>query len=127
MNRAPGFLMNLFTFMSILFFQTLAEAADDENLEVVEAFKKDCAQLAEKAGALTVVGDDGWLFSKNELRHLSVGQFWGKLSGKVSRARNVNRRDPLPAIIDFNEKLEGLGIELIFLPIPANLFWIISE
>ncbi len=120
MNIISRILINLFTVMSILFVQTLAEATEEVNLEVVDSFKADCAQLAENARGLSVVGDDGWLFSKNELRHISVGEFWGKSAGMISRAKRVERRDPFPAIIDFKERLDRLGIELIFLPIPPK-------
>ena len=120
MNIISRILINLFTLICILFVQTLPEAAEDVNLEVVDSFKADCAQLAENARGLSVVGDEGWLFSKNELRHISVGEFWGESAGMISRAKRVERRDPLPAIVDFKERLDRLGIELIFLPIPPK-------
>jgi alginate O-acetyltransferase complex protein AlgJ len=120
MNIISRISINLVTLICILFVQTLAEAAEDVNLEVVDSFKADCAQLAQNARGLSVVGDDGWLFSKNELRHISVGEFWGKSAGMISRAKRVERQDPLPAIIDFKERLDRLGIELIFLPIPPK-------
>ena len=82
--------------------------------------------LAEKATAAaaqktTVVsGKDGWLFFAPELRHLSVGQFWGDAAARVSRASNPELADPLPAILDFKAQLDKAGIELIFVPIPAK-------
>ena len=117
MNIISRILINLFILKGILFVQTLAEAADDVNLEVVNSFKADCGRLAENARELSVVGDDGWLFSKNELRHISVGEFWGKSAGMISRAKRVERRDPLAAIIDFKESIDRLGHELILLAI----------
>ena len=82
--------------------------------------------LAEKAAeadaqqTTVVSGKDGWLFFAPELRHLSVGQFWGDAAQRVSRASNPEFADPLPAILDFKAQLDKAGIELIFVPIPAK-------
>jgi len=43
-------------------------------------FKADLAtkvDAANKANATVVTGQDGWLFIVSELRHLSLGTFWG--------------------------------------------------
>ncbi|MFX8410487.1 hypothetical protein ABTL60_19655, partial [Acinetobacter baumannii] len=40
---------------------------------------------AVKGGANVVQGKDGWLFFVPELRHLSVGPFWGENAAKVSK------------------------------------------
>ncbi len=82
--------------------------------------------LAEKvtqaaAEKTTVVsGKQGWLFFAPELRHLSVGRFWGDAAKRVSRASSPEFADPLPAILDFKAQLDKAGIELIFVPIPAK-------
>jgi alginate O-acetyltransferase complex protein AlgJ len=120
MNVISRNLIIFFTLLSILLVHTLFQASEPVNLEVIDSFKADCAQLAKNDRGLTIVGDDGWLFSKNELRHIGVGEFWGNSAGMSSRAKRVERRDPLPAIIDFKERLDHLGIELIFLPIPPK-------
>ena len=67
-----------------------------------------------------VPGKDGWLFFVPELRSISVGDFWGDVAKKVSRASNPAYADPLPAILDFKKQLDTAGIELIFVPIPAK-------
>ena len=60
------------------------------------------------------------MFFAPELRHLSVGQFWGDAVQRVSLASNPEFADPLPAILDFKAQLDKAGIELIFVPIPAK-------
>ena len=75
---------------------------------------------AEKQKTSVVTGKEGWLFFAPELRHLSVGQFWGDAAKKVSRASNPDFADPLPAILDFKAQLDTADITLIFVPIPAK-------
>ena len=74
----------------------------------------------ELQGRNTLVGKDGWLFFGPELRSLTVGPFWGERAAAVSRASNPRYADPLPAILDFHKQLEGAGIELIVMPVPAK-------
>ncbi|MCG9133183.1 hypothetical protein J5I95_16020 [Candidatus Poribacteria bacterium] len=78
------------------------------------------AAEAETQKTTVVSGKDGWLFFAPELRHLSVGQFWGDAAKRVSRASNPEFADPLPAILDFKAQLDKAGIALIFVPIPAK-------
>ena len=88
-----------------------------------ELFMQSLAEKAAEAEAqqTTVVsGKGGWLFFAPELRHLSVGQFWGDAAQRVSRASNPEFADPLPAILDFKAQLDKAGIKLIFVPIPAK-------
>ena len=75
---------------------------------------------AETQKTTVVSGKEGWLFFAPELRHLSVGQFWGEAAKRVSRASNPEFTDPLPAILDFKAQLDKAGIKLIFVPIPAK-------
>src|SRR3977135_2434747 len=81
-------------------------AAPDQNLE-----KKNAA-----AGA----GVDGWLFFGGELRLLSLGRFWGNDAAKVSRAHKPELKDPVPAILDFQQQLKARGIELLVVPVPPK-------
>jgi alginate O-acetyltransferase complex protein AlgJ len=67
-----------------------------------------------------VRGLDGWLFIGTELRHLGLGRFWGPEAAAVSRASRPEWADPLPAILDFKAQLEGAGIDLVFVPVPAK-------
>ncbi|MCK4788071.1 MAG: hypothetical protein KAV87_30235 [Desulfobacteraceae bacterium] len=120
MNIKAGVLIISYVFMIYLASQKPSMAAEGVDSEAFEALKADCAQWVKRTEGLTVVGDDGWLFSRNELRHISVGEFWGKSANEASRARRADRRDPIPAILDFKEKLDRLGINLIFLPVPPK-------
>ena len=93
------------------------KVADDKT---VEAFRAAVGQKAEQARTMTVVGAEGWLFPANELRHVSVGPFWGDAAAKVSKASRPDRADPLPAIVAYHEACKAAGIELILLPVPAK-------
>ena len=88
-----------------------------------ELFRQSLAEKAAEAETqkTTVVsGKEEWLFFVPELRHLSVGQFWGDAAKRVSRASSPEFADPLPAILDFKAQLDKAGIALIFVPIPAK-------
>jgi hypothetical protein len=78
------------------------------------------AAKAEQAPRPVVRGQDGWLFVGSELRHLGLGRFWGSRAVEVSRAAKAEWADPLPAILDFKAQLEGAGIELLLVPVPAK-------
>jgi len=96
-------------------------AAGEDNS--APAFKKECgakAKVADEADSIVVVGSDGWLFLTRELRHVSVGKFWGDGAALVSRALKPDRADPLPAILSFHQQLKKLGIDLIIVPVPAK-------
>ena len=67
-----------------------------------------------------VTGKQDWLFFAPELHHLLSGKFWGEEAKKVSKATNPDFADPLPAILDFKAQLDTVGIDLIFVPIPAK-------
>ncbi|MFT5729198.1 MAG: hypothetical protein ACI8PB_003361 [Desulforhopalus sp.] len=67
-----------------------------------------------------VVGVDGWLFLKDELLHMSGGQFWGKDAARVSRAKKKEYADPIPAIISYNKALANKGITLYLMPVPPK-------
>jgi alginate O-acetyltransferase complex protein AlgJ len=56
-----------------------------------------------------------------ELRHVGAGPFHGEAAQRASRAEKPDRRDPLPAIIDFARQLAGRGIALVFVPVPAKV------
>ena len=70
--------------------------------------------------AFAFEGQDGWLFARAELTHFAAGAFWGHRSEGVSKSANSKWADPLAAILDFNKRLQGKGIELVFLPVPAK-------
>ena len=100
-----------------------ARAAEQPPVPRAKAFRAACAALADaadKADRMVVAGRDGWRFLAGELRHVGVGEFWGKAAAKVSRARNPKYADPLPTIVDFNNQLKKLGIELLVVPVPPK-------
>ncbi len=70
--------------------------------------------------AICVPGKDNWLFLRNELRHLSVGSFWGDAAQKSSMATDPSQRDPLAAIIAYHKAVSAEGIQLIVVPIPPK-------
>ena len=78
------------------------------------------AAEAEAANLATVVGRNGWLFFAPELRHISVGAFWGPRAAEVSRSRRPETADPLPAIVDFKRQLAEIGVDLILVPVPPK-------
>jgi hypothetical protein len=98
--------------------------ASKQDAEGGEPFWRECGKMVATAGedAMTVKGRDGWLFLKNELRHISAGKFWGESAGTASRATSDEKKDPLPVILDVKNQLDALGIELILLPVPPKAF-----
>jgi hypothetical protein len=90
----------------------------------VGAFVLDCEKLAQDAAdakSTVVKGKDGWLFLTSELRHISVGEFWGEKAAGVSKAMKPENADPLPAILDFKKQLDELGVKLILVPVPPKV------
>ena len=91
--------------------------------ELLPPFRSELLRLAtaaERDERFAVRGVDGWLFLGSELRHLSVGRFWGADAANVSRARRLDAADPIPAIQDFKRQLDVLGIELLLVPVPPK-------
>ncbi len=69
-------------------------------------------------GTITLKDENGWLYSKNELAHLSRGPLAQSAVERNSAAgRNKN---PIPAIVKFNEALKALNIKLIVVPVPPK-------
>ena len=107
--------MNLKTLSAFLFLSVPLVAADTGAV-----LRDACA--AKAANTPVVQGSDGWLFLPAELRHVSVGKFWGEDAVKVSKATKPESADPLPAILDFKAQLDAAGIELLLVPVPAKAF-----
>ena len=97
-----------------------ASPPEQNKREVDGALQSLCADIIGQNQDNVIVGKDGWGFLRSELRHLSVGPFWGEAAQKVSKASTASKKDPLPAIIDYNKRLQALGIQLYFMPIPAK-------
>ena len=82
-----------------------------------DSFAKACAVAGRKASTRTVTGADRqWLFLKSELEHLGTGAFWTRDWKEVSKSGT----DPVPVLLALNEKLSALGVEFIFVPVPAK-------
>lgn len=75
---------------------------------------------AAASGAMTVVGEDGFLFLGSELRHIGKGVFWGEEAARASAATRPDSVDPLPALVDFNNQLKAEGVRLLFVPVPPK-------
>ena len=90
---------------------------------LVGSFRAELGRLAREAdaaGRIAVPGLDGWIFFGPELRHLSVGRFWGPDAAAVSRSPRPEDADPVPAILDFKRQLDALGVELLLVPVPPK-------
>jgi len=72
-----------------------------------------------KLGTITLKGSNGWLYSRNELEHLSKGPLAGGAVVRVAEARK--HLDPIPAIAAFNDALKEQDIRLIVVPVPPKL------
>ncbi|QHI35612.1 hypothetical protein IMCC3317_09580 [Kordia antarctica] len=84
------------------------------------AFEKICKEKIANASNSTIVGENGWLFLSNELAHISKGKFYGSEATQTSVATNSDRKDPIPAIVDFNNQLKKLNIKLYLMPVPPK-------
>jgi hypothetical protein len=94
--------------------------ADDA---AIAAFRADLAakfKTADKNYDTAIIGKDGWMFFVPEVRSVSVGKFWGEDAKKVSQAIDPNFADPLPAILDFKNQLDKVGIKLLLVPVPPK-------
>ncbi len=69
------------------------------------------------AKPLAVQGQDvNWFFLRKELEHLAKGD----LANADMTKDNVEKTDPLPAIVKYHEELKALGVELLLVPVPAK-------
>ncbi len=75
---------------------------------------------AAESSAEVVIGKDGWLFLRQELRFLNAGKFWGDSALSVSRAKRDDAKDPTPAILAFHRALASKGVTLLLVPVPPK-------
>lgn len=94
--------------------------AEEPQVEQLRSLAAELAEAAREPGSMTVSGTDGWLFFDQELEHVAAGTFWGVAAAGVSRARNPEFADPLPAILDFHSQLEAAGVDLLLVPVPPK-------
>lgn len=114
------YLLTAFGGAWLVFATSLQVAASESAPDTVVSEAATLAKKASDAGTTVVVGREGWLYFAPELRHLSVGKFWGEDAAAVSRAAKPDQADPLPAILDFKAQLDRAGIRLILVPVPAK-------
>lgn len=112
-------------FCTVLLVIALAGSAAGQTAfsEAQQKFTSELAanfQALETKKAAAGPGEEGWLFFAGELRLLSLGRFWGEEAGRVSRARNPELANPLPAILDFQHQLKARGIHLVVVPVPPK-------
>ena len=101
--------------------QPPADAPPAASVDAKALFQRRIAEInAAKEEGRAVPGLDGWLFSRQEIAHISKGDFWGDAAQTTSLAGKPESRDPLAAILDFKQQLERAGIELIVVPVPAK-------
>jgi hypothetical protein len=68
-------------------------------------------QLADRPAELRgLIGKDDWLFYRGDLEYL--------LSGDLRQ--QPNKRDPYPAVVDFDQQLKARGIDMLFVVIPTK-------
>ena len=107
------------TLLSVLLLVGFPNFTAAETSLFIQSLAEKAAEAAERKTTV-VSGKEGWLFFAPELRHLSIGQFWGDAAKRVSRAPNPEFVDPLSTILDFKAQLDRAGISLIFVPVPAK-------
>ena len=70
---------------------------------------------------ITYKSPNGWLYSKNELIHLSKGALENGRIKTVAVSRKPINADPFRALKAFHDDLAVLGIKLIIVPVPPKL------
>ncbi len=96
----------------------ICSAADSPIPSVSDQFQQSLKTAMDKAKAspsMIISGVDGWLFLDKELRHLSAPRFWSEIP-----AVEADSNDPLPAILDFKDQLDKVGIDLLLVPVPTK-------
>lgn len=89
-------------------------------------FAAEVSEIAREAlkqvqpGTITMKGQDGWLYSRNELSHLAAGPLAGGKGAEHSQSTKKNNADPIPAIADFNDRLKEIGVKLVVVPVPPK-------
>ena len=94
------------------------------DLNSTAAWQTRCVRLSDLAvreNRQVIVGDNAWLFPVADLRHIAAGEFWGAAAVKAARdGLPPEAADPLPAILDFHEQLQRLGVNLLVVPVPPK-------
>ena len=64
-----------------------------------------------------VITRSGQLYLRQDVQHVQGRSFLESPRGSAGSKRNW---DPLPAIVDFNQQLQEMGIRLVLLPLPSK-------
>lgn len=81
--------------------------------DAAAVFRARCARRAKDGEGMAVPGRDGWLFLRDDFRHLGAGPFWGAAAASAGA-------DPLPALVDFKDQLAKAGVALLVVPVPPK-------
>ncbi len=73
--------------------------------------------LDQSPGGRPIPGRDGWLFERNELTTLTALTLHGDTRSMPLGIR-PELADPIPAIVDFRDRLAAHGIGLVLVPVP---------
>ena len=105
--------------VSLIVFALTSDSCALESVptEEADALKREFAALAEVED-MGIVGKDGWMFLRKELRSFAMGEFWGEAAQKANSSSTPTSRDPLAAIVAYKELLDAVNIELLVVPIP---------
>ncbi len=93
---------------------------------VFAASAADVAEIAKKAlpkvvsNTISMTADNGFIYSRNELEHLSKGALTGGKIVNVSKCANKKNAVPGVALKDFSDQLKSLNIQLIVVPVPPK-------
>tara|TARA_R110002096_G_scaffold91625_14_gene207329 strand:+ start:2554 stop:3600 length:1047 start_codon:yes stop_codon:yes gene_type:complete len=112
MNHASRLSSGLLALLTLLPAFSTADPAED--------FAAHCQKLgleSREAGKPSTQGEDrDWFFLTSELLHAGTGQFWTRDWAEVA----INKQDPVPFMVQFQDLLQARGIELLVVPIPAK-------
>ncbi len=98
---------------------TVSVAVTTLSADIAEEANAMLADVHEKT--ITYTTDSGWMYSRNELEHLSRGTLTDGRVIEVSKATKKENANPIPAIVDFHSQLNKLGITLLVVPVPPKL------
>jgi hypothetical protein len=122
MNRLSAVICLLCLPLALVRASGEGDAPDPQAIEAaVDRLREVCKRRSRGVRLWSLAGKDGWMFMDEELRHVSKGRFWGDYASKVSRIRKRGLQDPLPAILNFRDRLRELDIELILFPVPPKV------
>lgn len=79
-----------------------------------------CANLLSATKELTIIGQEGWLFHREDLKQITYNQFWGDSAANIPISRNAAQADPYTALKAYNNECKKAGIRLLVVPIPPK-------